>query len=334
MTEALAGIYRVRYGVTLPVVCDPNSGEAFFLTVDGVAEGRGLYVCTALNTWKRLGLAGQGPVLPGTCNPGDVWVIDVGVNIGIYICQIVNVWSKIEGDYTGANYNITINPTIFTDFADARFWVPVNDFTNFTQAFDANGLMTITAIGVQDLVNTYRSWSGVMCRLHLFPSLITGRIVIITDVDSLVPPTVVGGNTWINYGMIYGIMGYAAEGAGYGYQGNDQIADFWVHQATDKRIQPWNMAQVAFFVGGTAARVRIIIDWLAAQRAYYVTSVDYDIGAGWVNLPGVAFIHGFNPSFGLQFGVGAAQRYKMGDGSARFTQFELNEGRMIAGPHI
>lgn len=45
---------RIRWGTTLPATCDGVSGEVFFRSV----TGRGIYYCSALNTWLPIGTTG------------------------------------------------------------------------------------------------------------------------------------------------------------------------------------------------------------------------------------------------------------------------------------
>lgn len=163
---------QIDYGPTLPPVCGPNVGRCFFLTTDTV-DGRGLYICTALNTWTHLAPGGVGPVLPPGGTEGDVYFVTGGVNIGI--------WQYIGGSWTLVNggVDITAGPTTFTDFSDARYWLPIG-CNYITRALATTG-MTLTG-------NTARAlhWGacGVVSLFRVFGDDTTGDLEISVTFDS------------------------------------------------------------------------------------------------------------------------------------------------------
>lgn len=326
------GSYRIIYGNALPTVCSPNTGDVFALTIDGVAQGRGLYYCFTANQWERLARGGEGAALPPVCDVGDTFIINAGPDAGLYICTTINVWNKVEGDYSGDNYNITTNPTVFTDFTDTRYWIPILNDQAYTQAFDANGLMTVTGVGPQDL-NNGLYFTGVMSRLRLFPSATTHRLQYTVTFDNWITAAAPAVATFFGFGSYIWNDGNDIEAIIYGNQNNGANASFFSAVSNTMATVALNGLNVAFGIGGAGAAIRSIYDWnLPASRLWAITNYQYNIGAGFVDLVLAASRPiGYSlEAGGIRFGLGALAKTREAAGSARLTSFSLDEGRMLA----
>ncbi|MCP5101871.1 MAG: hypothetical protein GY950_00745 [bacterium] len=143
----------------------------FFLTAD-TGEGRGVYICTAVNTWRRLNVGGSGPVLPPAGNDGDVFILNVAP-WGIY--QWYNLTWNIIG---GGGPTTTVGPVTFNDFSDAGLWLPIG--SNYVTRALAPAGMTLTG-------NTARAlhWSacGVSSLFKVFGDPVTGDFEIEVTFD-------------------------------------------------------------------------------------------------------------------------------------------------------
>lgn len=183
--------YNVRYGNTLPPVCNPQSGDVFFLTAD-TGEGRGVYISTAINTWKRLGLGGSGTSLPPAGTDGDIFVVTSGPNIGIY--QYYSATWNIVGGGPG----ITPGPTTFTDFSNAALWIPIGS-VDVTRTLATSG-MTLAGATARS-VNS--GFCGVQALFQVFPDPLNGNMEFSVTFDNYVRSTDLLNNDEFRYGMMW-----------------------------------------------------------------------------------------------------------------------------------
>lgn len=250
--------YSVRYGNTLPAVCNPQSGDVFFLTAD-TGEGRGVYVCTAINTWKRLGLGGSGTTLPPAGTDGDIFVVISGPNIGIY-------------QYFSATWNIigvprvTPGPTSFTDFSNQTLWVQVGS-ADVVQTFLAGGLVLTGATARAALSGI----SGVTALFTVFPDPTNGNMEFQVTFDMYTRATDLLANDEFRFGCLWlprggrGNDDYSGMGYG-GLSGGNQ--DFAALEQYGETLGGPGWVGASVFAGAPPAASTFTITLLASRMVW------------------------------------------------------------------
>lgn len=131
---------RIRYGASLPAVCNPSAGDVFFRTTAPV----GIHNCTAANTWVAGALAamsGTANILFGTTD-ADITTGNTGTPNILGISDMTNATANIAFVRTGAASTLGPGIRFFktrSTTGNANTIVAAGDELGFINAVGADG---------------------------------------------------------------------------------------------------------------------------------------------------------------------------------------------------